>query len=66
MRLELLAYAVFGVRECREQAKRLLRSEDRDALERVAQLWEKLAYVCERAPEAKEQRYSSRSPADGD
>jgi hypothetical protein len=39
--------------ECRQEAKRMLRPEDRDALERVAQLWEKLAYVCERAPELK-------------
>jgi hypothetical protein len=47
--------------ECREQAKLMLRPEDSAALERVAQLWEKLAYVCERAPEAKEQPCSSHS-----
>ena len=33
--------------ECREQAKRMFRREDRDALERLAQIWEKLADVRE-------------------
>jgi hypothetical protein len=33
--------------ECREQAKRMQRPEDRDALERLAQIWEKLADVRE-------------------
>ena len=28
--------------ECREQANRMLRPEDRGALERLAQIWEKL------------------------
>jgi hypothetical protein len=32
---------------CREQAKQMLRSEDRDALERIAQIWERLADVRE-------------------
>jgi len=36
--------------ECREQAKRMLRPEDRDALERLAQIWEKLADVREHHP----------------
>jgi hypothetical protein len=34
-----------NARECHEQAKRMLRPEDRDALEEVAQLWERLADV---------------------
>ena len=37
--------------ECREQAKRMFRPEDRDALERLAQIWEKLADVREHHPE---------------
>jgi len=37
--------------ECREQAKRMFRREDRDALERLAQIWEKLADVREHHPE---------------
>jgi len=37
--------------ECREQAKRVLRPEDRQALERLAQIWEKLADVREHHPE---------------
>ena len=37
--------------ECREQAKRMQRPEDRDALERLAQIWEKLADVREHHPE---------------
>ena len=36
--------------ECREQAKRMLRPEDRDALERLTQIWEKLADVREQPP----------------
>jgi len=38
-------------RECREQAKRMQQPEDRDALDRLAQIWEKLADVRERHPE---------------
>ena len=37
--------------ECREQAKRMQRLEDRDALERVARIWEKTADVREHHPE---------------
>jgi len=37
--------------ECREQAKRMQQREDRDALERLAQIWEKLADVREHHPE---------------
>jgi hypothetical protein len=37
--------------ECREQAKRMLRPEERDTLERLAQIWEKLADARERHPE---------------
>jgi hypothetical protein len=37
--------------ECREEAKRMQRPEDRDALERLAQIWEKLADVREHHPE---------------
>jgi hypothetical protein len=37
--------------ECREQAKRMQRPDDRDALERLAQIWEKLADVREHYPE---------------
>ena len=37
--------------ECREQAKRMQRSEERDTLERLARIWEKLADVREHHPE---------------
>ena len=37
--------------ECREQAKRMQWLEDRDALERLAQIWEKLADVREHHPD---------------
>jgi len=37
--------------ECHEQAKRMQQREDRDALERLAQIWEKLADVREHHPE---------------
>ena len=40
-----------NAQECREQAKRMFRPEDRDALERLAQIWEKLADVREHHPE---------------
>jgi hypothetical protein len=36
-----------NAQECRELAKRMLRPEDRDALERIAQIWERLAIVPE-------------------
>ena len=38
-------------RECREQAERMQQPEDRDALDRLAQIWEKLADVREHHPE---------------
>jgi hypothetical protein len=37
--------------ECREQAKRILSLEDKDALEQLARLWEKMADVREQHPE---------------
>jgi hypothetical protein len=37
--------------ECREQAKQMLRSEDRDSFEQIAQFWERLANARERHPE---------------
>ena len=37
--------------ECREQAKRMQWPEDRGVLERLAQIWEKLADVREHHPE---------------
>jgi len=37
--------------ECREQAKRMQEPEERDTLERLAQIWEKLADVSEHHPE---------------
>ena len=37
--------------ECREQAKRMQRSENRDALVRLAQIWQKLTDVREHHPE---------------
>jgi hypothetical protein len=37
--------------ECGELAKRMQRPEDRDALERIAQIWERLATVPELYPE---------------
>jgi hypothetical protein len=53
-------------RKCREQAKRMQRPEDRDALERLAQIWEKLADVREHHPEleleATKSSYSPRLP----
>jgi hypothetical protein len=40
-----------NAQECLELAKRMLRPKDRQALERLAQIWEKLADVRERHPE---------------
>ena len=40
-----------NAKECRELAKRMLRPDDRDALERIAQIWERLEIVSERHPE---------------
>ena len=41
----------YNAQECREQAMRTQRPEDRHALERLAQIWEKLADVREHHPE---------------
>ena len=50
-------------RECREQANRMQRPEDRDALERLAQIWEKLAGVRAHHPQLElEATKSSHSP----
>ncbi len=40
-----------NAQECRTQAKQMLRSDERDALERTAQIWERLANVRERHPQ---------------
>ena len=40
-----------NAQECRELAKQMLRPEDREALERIAQIWERLAIVPEIHPE---------------
>jgi len=37
--------------ECHEQAKRMQWPDDKDALEQLAQIWEKLADVREHHPE---------------
>ena len=37
--------------ECRELAKRMLRPEDRCALERLAQIWERRDMISERHPD---------------
>jgi hypothetical protein len=37
-----------NAQECRELAKRMPRPEDRDALERITQIWERLENVRER------------------
>ena len=37
--------------ECRKLAKQMLRPEDRDALERIAQIWERLDMISERHPD---------------
>ena len=42
-----------NAKECRELAKRMLRPEDRDALERIAQIWERLEMVSEHHPDPK-------------
>jgi hypothetical protein len=39
-----------NAQQCRELAKRMLRPEDRDALVRIAQIWERLDIVSERHP----------------
>ena len=40
-----------NAQECRELAKQMPRPEDREALERIAQFWERLAIVPELHPE---------------
>jgi hypothetical protein len=40
-----------NAQECRKLAKRMLRPEDRDALERIAQIWERLDMISERHPD---------------
>ena len=40
-----------NAQECRELAKQMLRPGDREALERIAQIWERLAIVPELHPE---------------
>ena len=40
-----------NAQECRELAKQMLRPEDRDALERIAQIWERLAIVPQLHPD---------------
>ena len=40
-----------NAQDCREQAKRMQRLEDKDALERLARIWEKIADVQEHHPE---------------
>ena len=49
--------------ECRDQAKLMQRLEDKDALERLARLWERIADVREHHPEPElEATKSSHSP----
>ena len=45
-----------NAKECRELAKRMLRPEDEDALERIAQIWERLEIVSERHPDPEPER----------
>ena len=40
-----------NAQQCRELAKQMLRPEDRDAFERIARIWERLAIVSELHPE---------------
>ena len=44
-----------NAQECREQAKRMQRLEDKDALEQLARIWEKMADVREHHPELEPQ-----------
>ena len=41
----------YSAQECRAQATQMLRSDDRDALERIARIREKMAEVREHHPE---------------
>ena len=40
-----------NAQECRKQAKGMLRAEDKNTLERIAQIWEKLANLRKRHPQ---------------
>jgi hypothetical protein len=40
-----------NAQECRKQAQGMLRPEDRDVLERIAQIWERLANLHKRHPQ---------------
>jgi hypothetical protein len=40
-----------NAQECRKQAEGMLRAEDRNALERIAQIWERLAKLRKRHPQ---------------
>jgi hypothetical protein len=40
-----------NAQECRELAKRMLRPEDKDVLEQIAQIWERLAVIRDRHPD---------------
>jgi hypothetical protein len=52
-----------NAQECRELAKQMLRPEDREALERIAQIWEKLADARAHNPQLElEATESSHSP----
>jgi len=42
-----------NAQECRELAKRMLRPEDKDVLERIAQIWERLAVIRDRHPRSR-------------
>ena len=41
----------YNAQECRKQAKYMLWPEDREVLERIAEIWDRLANVRERHPE---------------
>ena len=40
-----------NAQECRKQAQGMLRPEDKDTLERIAQIWERLANLRKRHPQ---------------
>jgi hypothetical protein len=40
-----------NAQECRKQAQGMLRLEDKDTLERIAQIWERLANLRKRHPQ---------------
>ena len=51
-----------NAQECREQAKRMQRLEDKDALERLARIWEKIADVRDHRELELEATKSSHAP----